>query len=117
MCIRDRFLTLHSEEVMTSRLLVATWPTAKNVPDVVVALDFSTADEATKFSTPLNGFLNKVLPPTEETSEDKSEGGPAKAPAKTSKPSFYLAQHGTMLVLTPITVSYTHLTLPTSDLV
>jgi hypothetical protein len=35
-----KFLTLHSEEVMTSRLLVATWPTAKNVPDVVVAIDF-----------------------------------------------------------------------------
>jgi hypothetical protein len=90
---------------MSSRLLVAAWPTAKNVPDVVVALDFSTADEAAKFSTPLNVFLNKVLPPTEEISESKSESGPAKAPATTSKPSFYLAQHGTMLVLTPIKLS------------
>jgi len=100
-----KFLTLHSEEVMTSRLLVATSPSAKNVPDVVVALDFPTAAEATKFSTPLNGFLNKVLPPTEETSESQNETGPTKPPTKTSKPSFYLSQYGPMLVLTTIKLS------------
>src|SRR5258705_24498 len=83
----DKLLDLHSEEVMNSRLLVAAWPNAKNVPDVVVAIDFSSPEEATKFSTPLNLFLSKVLPPVEETPETKTEGGPTKPAAKTSKPN------------------------------
>ena len=96
-----KFLDAHSEEVINSRLLVATWPNARNVPDYVIAIDFSATEEATKFSTTLDPFLNKVLPPTEETPDGKSESGPTKPAPKSLKPSFYLAQYGSMLVLTP----------------
>src|SRR5215207_7151621 len=48
-----RWLKAHAEEVMTSRLLLATWPNgaAKNLPEAMVAIEFASAEEATKFST------------------------------------------------------------------
>ena len=94
-----KWLNTHADEVMTSRLLVATWPTDKNVPDVLIAIEFASAEEATKFVTPLNEFLPTVLPtPTPEasaqTSSDKSK------PAAPPSPGFHLQRLGSLVVLT-----------------
>src|SRR6185437_3066417 len=61
-----KWLNAHSEEVMTSRLLLATWPneSVKDLPDTIVAIEFPTTEEATKFTVSLNDFLPKVLPPS-----------------------------------------------------
>src|SRR6185436_5738513 len=71
-----KFLNAHAEEVMTSRLLVATWPNKKSpgLPDALIAIEFASAEEATKFSASLNEFLPKVLPPVvlPEPTEAKS---------------------------------------------
>ena len=58
-----KWLNAHADEVMTSRLLVAFWPTKKNLPQSIIAIEFASAEEATKFVTPLNEFLPTVLPP------------------------------------------------------
>ena len=57
-----KWLNAHADEVMTSRLLVAMWPTNKNLPQSIIAVEFASAEEATKFVTPLNEFLPTVLP-------------------------------------------------------
>src|SRR6476619_2537213 len=57
-----KWLNSHADEVMTSRMLVATWPTAKNVPDALVAIEFDSPEEAAKFKPQLNSLLKKVLP-------------------------------------------------------
>src|SRR6476659_3985489 len=44
-----KWISAHSDEVMTSRMLLATWPSAPNVPDVVIAIEFESAEEASKF--------------------------------------------------------------------
>ena len=62
-----RWLNAHAEEVMTSRLLVATWPNqrSKELPDALIAIEFASAEEATKFNVSLNEFLPKFLPPAD----------------------------------------------------
>jgi hypothetical protein len=99
-----KFLNANSDEVMTSRVLIAAWPSAKGVPDVVAAIDFSSAEDAAKFAPKLNQFLTKVMPPT-GGAEPVNTATESKVKSQTPKPAFYLAQHGTMLVLTPIKLS------------
>ena len=68
-----KWLNAHADEVMTSRLLIATWPTAKEIPETVIAIEFASAEEAAKFAKPLNEFLVNVLPtPAPEPSPQSS---------------------------------------------
>jgi Protein of unknown function (DUF3352) len=100
-----RWLNTHSEEVMTSRLLVATWPSnrSKDLPEALIAIEFASAEEATKFSASLNAFLPKVLPgPLAEPSPspDKSLNFlPQKK--EPPAPNFHLQRFGSLVVLSP----------------
>ena len=70
------WLKSHADELMTSRLVVAGMPTFKEVPDVVVAIEMATAEDATKFEAQLNGVLPKILPPvTPQSSPQGSSSG------------------------------------------
>jgi hypothetical protein len=92
-----KFLNAHADEVMSSRLMVAGWPnsTAKDLPDVFIAVEFASAEEATKFAGTLNGFLPTVIPLLDPTPKDlpKSDAPPALR--------FHLQRLGTLVVLTP----------------
>lgn len=100
-----KWLNAHSEETMTSRLLVAMWPSdnVKNLPDALVAIEFPTAEEATKFVASLNDFLPKVLPPSApETSAENSPRSEAAEKPKPPTPRFHLKRFGSLVVVTPI---------------
>lgn len=92
-----KWLNAHADELMTSRLLVATWPTGKEIPEVVIAIEFASAEEAAKFATPLNEFLPTVLPPSVAEPSPESSG----EASKTLKPNYYLQQAGSLVLLTP----------------
>src|SRR5436190_7964396 len=62
------FLKKNSETLTSSRLLFATWPARSDVPDVLVAIEFPTNDEANKFAPTLEKFLPTVLPPVPDAS-------------------------------------------------
>src|SRR5215217_7760258 len=97
-----RWLNTHSEEVMTSRLLVATWPSnrSKDLPEALIAIEFASAEEATKFSVSLNAFLPKVLPPSPTEPPDKSLNIlPEKK--EPPAPNFHLQRFGSLVVLSP----------------
>ena len=106
-----KWLDAHADEVMTARLLVASLPSAKNVPEALVAIDFASAEEAAKFAAPLKEFLPTVLPPTpaETTEAQKDKTNPGQATKQTAKatttgplkPRFYLQQSGSLIFLTP----------------
>jgi hypothetical protein len=53
----------HADDLMTSRMVIAAWPTFKEVPDSVVAIEMPTADDAAKFEAKLNEVLPTILPP------------------------------------------------------
>jgi len=96
-----KWIEAHSDDVMTSRMLFATWPSAPNLPDVLFAIEFESSEEAAKFLPQLNTFLPKVLPPqpvpspspNEQKSSVKSEGEPA------VKSSFFLKQMGSLIII------------------
>lgn len=101
-----KWLNAHSEDVMTSRLLVATWPTgnAKDAPQVLIAIEFATAEEATKFAGTLNEFLPAIMPPPAPEASPKSEGPNASdkpKPAAPPEPGFHLQRMGALVVITP----------------
>jgi hypothetical protein len=92
-----KWLNAHADVVMTSRLLLAAWPTAKDLPPVMIAIEFASAEEAAKFTKPLNDLLTTVLPtPAAEPSPQSADDKPTPP-----KPDYYLQQAGSLVLLTP----------------
>ena len=52
----------HAEVLAGSRMLVAGWPSNPKLPAVLVAIEFSSAEEAKKFYPELRDFLPTLLP-------------------------------------------------------
>ena len=99
-----KWLNAHADEVMTSRLLVAMWPTNTNLPQSIIAVEFASAEEATKFVTPLNEFLPTVVParePEASPSASPSKSVDKQKPAAPPEPGFHLQRLGSLVVLTP----------------
>lgn len=100
-----RWLNTHAEEVMTSRLLVATWPSnsAKDLPEALIAIEFASAEEATKFSVSLNEFLPKVLSPSQPDPLPTPDKSLNFLPEKKEPPApkFHLKRFGSLVVLSP----------------
>jgi hypothetical protein len=75
-----KFLKANSQALFSSRLLFAGLPTRQNVPNVFVAIEFSTAEEAYKFAPKLETFLPTVLPPAPAATPDQSKDPQAAKP-------------------------------------
>ncbi len=105
-----KWLNTHAEEVATSRMFLATWTSKKNLPEAIIAIEFPSVEEATKFEPQLNTFLPKVLPtpgppptpsPTTAPAEAKTtQSQPAKSD-EPPKPRYFLKRFGSLIVLTP----------------
>jgi hypothetical protein len=98
-----KWLNAHAEQVMSSRLLVATWPMKKNLPETILAIEFASAEEAAKFAIPLNEFLPTVLPAAEPSpkAKDETEKSAATEKSKATTPPFYLQRLGSLVVISP----------------
>lgn len=57
-----KWLNAHAEVLAGSRMLVAGWPSRPKLPEVIVAIEFSSAEEAKKFYPELRDFLPTLLP-------------------------------------------------------
>ncbi|HXQ70198.1 MAG TPA: MAP7 domain-containing protein, partial [Pyrinomonadaceae bacterium] len=103
------WLKSHADELMTSRMMVAVWPTATDVPQAVIAIEFSSSEDATKFESQVNGILAKVLPPftppspVDETDQPKPEAKPETKP-QAPVPSYYLQRADSLILLSPAPV-------------
>lgn len=99
------WLKKHADQLMTSRMLIAGWPNVSDVPDVVIAIEFSSSDEAKKFESQLDGMLVKVLPPvaapqsSPEKKTDQQKHAAEKAPE--SVPSYYLQRADSLVLISP----------------
>ena len=94
-----KWLNAHADQAMGSRLLFATWPINKSLPDGIVIIEFASPEEAAKFAAPLNEFLPTVLPPTQPDPSPKT-ANESKPPAP-PQPSFHLERLGSLIVITP----------------
>ncbi|HEX6717786.1 MAG TPA: DUF3352 domain-containing protein [Pyrinomonadaceae bacterium] len=96
-----KWLNAHAEQVMSSRLSIATWPmNNKGIPEVIVAIEFPSAEEAAKFATPLNEFLPTVVPPSGPVPDPKTESDKSGA-AATPTPGFHLQRLGSVVLISP----------------
>ncbi len=78
-----KWLNAHAEVLAGSRMLVAGWPSRPNLPKILVAVEFSSPEEAKKFYPELRGFLPTLLP----TPTPAATATPAAAPRSTSAAS------------------------------
>jgi hypothetical protein len=102
------WLKSHADQLTTSRLLVAAWPTIKDVPDVVVAIEFSSTEEAAKFEPQLNGVLPRILAPVTPSPESSEPGKDGEKPKSANEkpkeppapvPAYYLQRTGSLLLI------------------
>jgi len=97
----------HADELVTSRMMVAAWATAKEIPEVVVAIEFSSTDDATKFESQLNGMLGKLLPPTvpksspspEKSTDQPQPASEAQKEPPAPVPSYYLQRADSLVLI------------------
>jgi hypothetical protein len=85
-----KWINAHADQMMSSRLFVAAWPTIKNIPDILVVIEFASPEEATKFATPLNEFLPTILP-NEQPAQAAKNAPP--------KPGFHLERLGSLIAI------------------
>ncbi len=102
-----KWLNTHADEVMTSRLLFASWPSGGELPGTIIAIEFASPEEASKFQQRLNEFLPKVLPaPSPESSPqpagptDKDAATKATAQTEPPAPPYHLQQAGSLILVT-----------------
>ena len=105
-----KWLNVHAEELMTSRLMVATWSTAPGVPAMIAVLEFDSPEEARKFTPQLNSFLPKVLPASTSTPDPK-EGPPKgfEADLQYLKNGYQLQQVNSLILIAPTQVTLKNL--------
>jgi Protein of unknown function (DUF3352) len=72
-----KFANAHAETLMTSRMLVAVAPARPKLPQTLLAIEFSSAEEAKKFEPQLREFLPTIMPAPTPT--------PSSQPASSTK--------------------------------
>ncbi|HEU4433714.1 MAG TPA: DUF3352 domain-containing protein [Pyrinomonadaceae bacterium] len=96
-----KWLNLHADEVVSSRLIFAGWPSTNELPTALVAIEFASPDEANKFQQQLNPFLKKMIPAATPT--PAAEGNKSETPAP---PPYYIQQAGSLVLITPTPLNF-----------
>lgn len=103
-----KWITTHADALATSRMFVASWPTKPKLPTILIAVDFSTVDEARKFESELRRFMPKLMPkPTPSPSPalesplaTASPALPAQTEIVSTEPRYVIKQTGSLVLLT-----------------
>jgi len=99
-----KWLNAHAEQLLNSRLCLAAAPINKRVPEMIVAVEFASPEEAAKFVAPLNEFLPTVLPTPEPSPTPSPNNSADKAAPPTNSappaPTFHLERLGSLIVIT-----------------
>lgn len=97
------WLNAGADSLTGSRLLFAGWPSRTGLPQVLVAIEFSTAEDAQKFVPQLRAFLPKLLPaPTPASTTGANDPGRnqgTKQPEKASAAPYVLKQVGSLVLI------------------
>ena len=91
-----KWLNLHADDVMSSRMLIATWSSAQGLPETVIAIEFGSPAEAIKFQQQLTNFLPRVIPPP----ASNAPAEPAK-PATAEPPPYHIQHVGSLILISP----------------
>ncbi len=75
-----KWLNAHADVLAGSRMLVAGWPSRPKLPTVLIAIEFSSPEEAKKFYPELRDFLPKFLPTPTPTPSPTPSLSPVASP-------------------------------------
>ena len=115
------WLNLQAETLITSRMMVASWSVRPKLPNVLMAIEFASPEDAQKFEPKLKTFLPKVMPPASTPATDGSPSGEKaddKKPQKSdeaaetqskSAPSFVVTQAGSLIYISDATFTFKNL--------
>src|SRR4030095_15294751 len=99
----------------TSRMMVASWAARPKLPNVLLAIEFASPEEAQKFEPRLKSFLPKILPTPAPASTSE---GSARAVGPGEKkdndeppvtPSFVITQAGSLIYVSDSSFSFKNL--------
>lgn len=126
-----KWLNSESDALMTSRMLVASWPSRPKLPNVLFAIEFASAEDAQKFEPRLKAFLPRFLPtptpevtlrPDDGTKSDKNQprviepGEDQDAKPKKILPPYVVKQAGALIFISDASFSFKNLRPPGSKL-
>ncbi len=101
-----KWLDAHADVLTGSRMLVAGWPTKTDLPAVLIAIEFSSPEEAQKFEPELRRFMPTIAPkpaPTPTLSADQpatvSIPSPGPASASNSAIPYHITHVGSLVLL------------------
>jgi len=118
-----KWLNSHSDALAGSRMMVAAWPSRTDLPNVIVAIEFASTEEARKFFPELRDFMPRLLPqptPTPSpTSPAQSDPHPVISPerewasaaptATTTAVPYHLKQTGSLILISDAPISIPNL--------
>lgn len=123
-----KWLRTHADVLSGSRVLVAGWPARPNVPNFVMAIEFSSTEEAQKFYPELRGFLPNIIStptpaptPTAASGVGLSTPGTATSASRASVnepvlPPYELKQSGPLILVSDKSFTFRQLAPPGSKL-
>lgn len=76
-----KWLNSHADVLAGSRMMVAGWSSRPNLPNVLIAIEFASPEEAKKFYPELRDFLPRILPTPTPTPSPTPTVIPAAQPA------------------------------------
>ncbi|MEP6717536.1 MAG: DUF3352 domain-containing protein [bacterium] len=102
-----KWLDAHADVLAGSRMLLASWPTKTDLPAVLMAIEFSSPEEAQKFEPELRRFMPIIAPtpaptPTSSSGQPATISSPSPGPANTSdSPSipYHITHVGSLVLL------------------
>src|SRR6185503_20615964 len=112
------WLNLQADTLMTSRMMVASWSVRPKLPNVLMAIEFASLEDAQKFEPKLKTFLPKVMPaPSTPATDDSPPGERAddKKPQKSNEtaesqskpaPSFVVTQAGSLIYVSDVNFTF-----------
>jgi len=114
-----KWLNAHADVLAGSRMLVAGWPARPKLPTVLVAIEFSSPEEAKKFYPELRGFLPTLLPTPTPTPTPSPKPVSAAAPASQeirtvseqeqnapALPPYQMKQSGSLILISDIDFTF-----------
>lgn len=99
-----KWLNEHGDALAGSRLLVASWSAKPKLPNVLIAIEFPSVEEAQKFDPQLRRLMPALMPtpaptPTPEAGQNKSPVPPPVASLEADRLPYHIKQAGTLVLL------------------
>lgn len=109
-----KWIDAHGEALATSRMFVASWPVKPALPQMLMAVEFSTPEEAKKFESELRGFVPTLMAtPTPSPAASPGSAAPKLQISTTARvelaplaPSYQIKQTGSLVLLSDKPISF-----------